>query len=710
MTIDNMTNVNDDGTLQDAQRMTPAQPQAPTVPTVQPQQDTSYANQTLQAPAAPNAPQTPSAASNPNQPHWLARSLDAVLKAGTGGPVTFIDVNGKTQVQPQSRATLGKTLIAATLAGLLAKDEYRQTEYGPVRDYAGSGANAMAASGQVIDKMRAAPQVKSDAEQARRLMTLQANAELYKTMSASALQQHQTLTAQIESNQPLLKNVDEYESQRTPDQEAARGGQHLSKEDAEAQLKGKYTTWTALPDGTESVLNQVTGQVEDHPTYTILNPNAKVKLSPEAAGILSSTNSSWDNIHKVVGGDVTVPLSIAISANHEVMAIHTVQQFADDISKELGTKPADVMAAVKKNRQLLPAIDSTRDQIAAGGSLWRTLDAARNAKNGMDFLNLLGVSREQAQGYIAKKHNDEVAAAELAKDKAKTEAKGQKMESENDARAILANDSIVVGDPRKTWATKYLAIVDKQKQDQEQTAQNIKNGSPDDAGELLVKGIVSPSQIVSARNPSFAQQAYKAANRLDSSWTAPVAEARFKTASAPANLAFFGSADSLVSQNGTLNQLQEQHAKLPNGQLPAINGIVNWATHEIGGQAPTGFLATALGVADDYAKVMGGGQGSDTSRQQVLDSIMGSQNKDQMVQTVQAMKNAVNSQIQSRIGSNPYMTTMYGSHAPNAEAPKVPTTPKASTGKNQPQEQPVYIGGKLAGYTTDGKTFSRKVQ
>ena len=72
--------------------------------------------------------------------------------------------------------------------------------------------------------------------------------------------------------------------------------------------------------------------------------------------------------------------------------------------------------------------------------------------------------------------------------------------------------------------------------------QAIQDGDPKAAGQLLANGDVAPSQIASARKPEFAQAAFQAAHDLTGgTWNAQKAEADFKVASSPANLAFFGS-------------------------------------------------------------------------------------------------------------------------------------------------------------------------
>ncbi len=192
----------------------------------------------------------------------------------------------------------------------------------------------------------------------------------------------------------------------------------------------------------------------------------------------------------------------------------------------------------------------------------------------------------------------------------------------------------------------------------------LKDGDPNAAGQLLFDGDVSPSQLVSSRKPAFAQQAFTAARNIakqnGSNWNAQSAEGFFKVAGSPANVQFFTSTKSLTDQGGTLDQLENAYNKLPNGQIPAFNKVSDWSSAAAGSGLIAGFAQTAIGVADDYAKVMGGGQGSDTSRNQALESFAASHSPAQMKAAIAAARMAVDSQMQSRIGKNPVMRKMYG--------------------------------------------------
>lgn len=209
---------------------------------------------------------------------------------------------------------------------------------------------------------------------------------------------------------------------------------------------------------------------------------------------------------------------------------------------------------------------------------------------------------------------------------------------------------------------------------EEKAKQAVTDGDPSALAQLLVDGDVAPSQVISSRKPEVAQQAFSAAKKLNPNWNAQQAEGYFKVASNPGQAQFFGSANSLLDHGGTLDQLQGAYNQLPNGQIPAINAAVDWTTGQVGGKTPSGFQATAIGLADDYAKVMGGGQGTDSARNEILKTIMASSSPAQMKQTLTNMRAAVTSQVGARIGTNPIARKMYGQNLP-AQSPQSTQTP-----------------------------------
>lgn len=198
--------------------------------------------------------------------------------------------------------------------------------------------------------------------------------------------------------------------------------------------------------------------------------------------------------------------------------------------------------------------------------------------------------------------------------------------------------------------------------------QALSQGDPGAAADLLVNHDATLSELKArGATPDFIAATLRAAhNKSGGTYNAQAADAEFQVAKSPANVAFFGSAKSLTDPGGTLDQLAKVAKDIPHNQIPAFNSIADWEKAATGSGPVAGFAASALGVADDYAKVMGGGQGSDTSRLQALKIIAANQSPEQRAASIDRIRGAVNSQKISRIGKNPVLLRMYGDTTPDS--------------------------------------------
>lgn len=217
----------------------------------------------------------------------------------------------------------------------------------------------------------------------------------------------------------------------------------------------------------------------------------------------------------------------------------------------------------------------------------------------------------------------------------------------------------------------------------ERQRQALSQGDPNAAAQLLVNGDATLSELKSrGATPDFIQKALSGAHQISGGqYNAQQADAQFQVAKSPANVAFFGSAKSLTDKGGTLDQLAAAGKDLPGGVIPAFNSIADWEKAATGSGPTAKYASVALGVADDYSKVMGGGQGSDTSRTQALNLIGAKASPEQRMAALEGIRGAVGSQMNSRIGSNPVLGRMYGtgtsggSQQPQAAAPVTVTAP-----------------------------------
>jgi hypothetical protein len=201
--------------------------------------------------------------------------------------------------------------------------------------------------------------------------------------------------------------------------------------------------------------------------------------------------------------------------------------------------------------------------------------------------------------------------------------------------------------------------------------QALSQGDPNAAAQLLVSGDATLSELKArGATPDFIANTLNAAHQLSGGkYNAQSADAQFSVAKSPANVAFFGSAKSLIDKGGTLDQLTAAGKDIPGGLIPAFNSIADWEKAATGSGPIAKYASLALGVADDYSKVMGGGQGSDSSRQQALNLIGAKQSPAQRAASIEGIRGAVGSQTNSRIGNNPVLKRMYGDEG--AAAPKV---------------------------------------
>lgn len=196
--------------------------------------------------------------------------------------------------------------------------------------------------------------------------------------------------------------------------------------------------------------------------------------------------------------------------------------------------------------------------------------------------------------------------------------------------------------------------------------QALSQGDPKAAGQLLVNGDATLAELKSrGATPDFIARTLFAARQLSGGkYNAQAADAQFDVAKSPANTGFFGSAGSLVSKGGTLDQLEAAAKDIPQGQIPVFNSLAD-AMEKAKGSGPIAKYASLMvGASDDYSKVMGGGTGSDSSRSQALNLIPANASPEARAAAIQGIRGAVGSQMESRIGGNPTLQRMYGSQLP----------------------------------------------
>lgn len=225
---------------------------------------------------------------------------------------------------------------------------------------------------------------------------------------------------------------------------------------------------------------------------------------------------------------------------------------------------------------------------------------------------------------------------------------------------------IQAGEVRQAGAKSAAEAKAKQPYEMQLAAQRqaLSQGDPSAAAQLLIDGDATLSELKArGSTPSFISRTLYEAKRMSGGkYNAQAADAQYNVARSPANVAFFGSANSLLDKGGTLDQLEAAGKDIPHSQIPVLNTLADWEKAATGSGPLAKYASIALGAADDYSKVMtGSSQGSDTSRMQALKLFATNLSAEGRAGSISGVRGAVGSQVTGRIGKNPVLGRMYGS-------------------------------------------------
>jgi hypothetical protein len=186
-------------------------------------------------------------------------------------------------------------------------------------------------------------------------------------------------------------------------------------------------------------------------------------------------------------------------------------------------------------------------------------------------------------------------------------------------------------------------------------------GSPVDAGRLLADGSLTLSDLKTrGLTPAFILQATNNAQKINPQYKPSDEVVAESISKSPQANQFFGSANSLISKGGTLDQLATIGAKIPQNKIPILNKVEDWQKLASGNGPLAGYAATILGVSDDAGKVMGGGAASDNARNSALALFGAAASPEARASAIDSVRNAVASQVKERIGTNAFLKRQYG--------------------------------------------------
>lgn len=265
----------------------------------------------------------------------------------------------------------------------------------------------------------------------------------------------------------------------------------------------------------------------------------------------------------------------------------------------------------------------------------------------LDNQLLAGVS----QAVVANQHLIEHQKAEADASKAQTGA----AEDALALKQFAASGAASKGQTFDTWQAGQKAQIE----------QTIKDGDPKAMAPMLVSGAVAPSQIISTRNAAWASNVMKAADVYSMQTTGQhfkpeVAEDWFKKSHDPGVIQTLDMVQAMHEKGGSIDIANKNFQSVPlKIDSQTFNKIMNGTMEEFGGKNVVGFKTSMLGLADEYSKVMGGGQPSDTGRQQALDVLKEAYSKGQGATAVKTMRQDIDARAHAMVGDNPTLKSLY---------------------------------------------------
>jgi hypothetical protein len=195
----------------------------------------------------------------------------------------------------------------------------------------------------------------------------------------------------------------------------------------------------------------------------------------------------------------------------------------------------------------------------------------------------------------------------------------------------------------------------------------------------LVEGRMDPSQL-SKRSADYNQKLQDANAYSLQKYGKPfdIAQATtdYKQANNPQVQNMLKMVAAMSAPNGELAIAVNASKALPQLNSSLANKVFNIAETQFGSDAVTNFHTAMIGFSDLYAKVMGGGVGTDALRQSAMDVLKDGYSHGQLAGSIKVLQQQIEARKSQMIGENPYLRKQFGGSAQNpnlssAQAPPV---------------------------------------
>lgn len=411
--------------------------------------------------ARPNPPAPVNPAAPPVAPH--ARLFDRILSNIGGGPVNVQMPDGTSRAVPQSRGTMAKSIVAGALAGMFSGGSSEVASgFGNAPKISPEAALSEGFQGgkNYREGLDREAQRKVDETQSRQMTNFSNNAKVMQQMIALAAQGHQNLDPVVQNNkQGIIAAADAYDNSRPSGEPSIFLERGLQAHDAMSLYDSKggkhmLTDSNVVLEGTTDVRNPQTGVMEPHPIYSVIRPEAKLKLTEDQTKALAKYFPQMDSAWSATGGNVNMDAAKYNAANLKVNSLIHMDSLINSLAKDMGRDPIDFAAEFRKNpNAMMHAVDSVEQMMAQkhdGSQPDQILSAMQSAPNGDMLTKMLGTPGEVGQ-FIEDQKADRI------QQEAKAKTMGALQAGIKDPKTALAIISNPNADPSlKEMAGAYL--------------------------------------------------------------------------------------------------------------------------------------------------------------------------------------------------------------------------------------------------------------
>lgn len=201
----------------------------------------------------------------------------------------------------------------------------------------------------------------------------------------------------------------------------------------------------------------------------------------------------------------------------------------------------------------------------------------------------------------------------------------------------------------------------------------------------LVEGNMDPSQL-SKRSGDYNQKLQDANAYSLQKYGKPfdIAQATtdYKQANNPQVQGMLKMVGAMSAPNGELSIAVNAAKALPQINSSLLNKVFNITATQFGSDEATNFHTAMIGFSDLYAKVMGGGVGTDALRQSAMDVLKDGYSHGQIAGSIKVLQQQIEARRDQMIGNNPYLRKQFGGSPASVSSAQSPPVSLLKEGVN----------------------------